>query len=147
MIVLDQAPKLLGVHYDKEGFFRDLVSFARHLPETSSATLAIAAATFAALLALERLRPHSPAPMLVVVGAIAASWLLGLQAMGVATVGLIPRGLPSLSLPDATLVAELAPAALASCTTTALGRRIVRCRPARRPRGCQTVSGVTIINY
>jgi sulfate permease, SulP family len=45
-------------------------------------------------------------------GAIAASWLFGLHAQGVATVGLIPQGLPSLTLPDLALIEQLAPGAL-----------------------------------
>ena len=35
VIVLDQVPKLLGLHITKDGFFRDLLSFAQHLPEAS----------------------------------------------------------------------------------------------------------------
>ena len=41
VIVLDQVPKLLGVHISKEGFFRDILSLVHHLPETSLLTLAI----------------------------------------------------------------------------------------------------------
>ena len=63
VIVLDQLPKLLGIHITKEGFFRDLVDVAQHLPETSLITLAVAAATFAVVIGMERLRPHSPAPL------------------------------------------------------------------------------------
>lgn len=59
--------------------------------------------TLAVLVGAERLRPHSPVPLVTVAAAIAASWLLGLNAWGVATVGEIPRGLPSLSMPDLTL--------------------------------------------
>ena len=47
VIVLDQVPKLLGIHIAKQGFFRDLLSVAHHVPETSLLTLAVAAATFA----------------------------------------------------------------------------------------------------
>jgi sulfate permease, SulP family len=112
VIVLDQVPKLLGIHIHKEGFFRDVVSVAQHVPETSLLTLAIAVAALVVLLGMERLWPHSPAPLVAVGGGIAASWLLGLEALGVATVGLIPQGFPSLTLPDASLVAELAPGAL-----------------------------------
>jgi sulfate permease, SulP family len=32
VIVLDQLPKLLGVHIEKSGFFRDILSIAAHLP-------------------------------------------------------------------------------------------------------------------
>ena len=112
VIVLDQLPKLLGLHIEKHGFFRDLASSAHHLPETSPWTLVIAAATFVVLLGMERLWPHSPAPLVAVAGGIAASWFFELDAFGVSTVGLIPRGLPALTLPDPSLVAELAPAAL-----------------------------------
>ena len=65
VIVLDQVPKLLGVHIAKEGFFRDILSVAHHLPDTSLLTLAIAVAAMLALLAMERLWPHSPAPLVV----------------------------------------------------------------------------------
>src|SRR5512134_1676854 len=41
VIVLDQVPKLLGIHIAKQGFFRDLLSVAHHVPETSLLTFAI----------------------------------------------------------------------------------------------------------
>ena len=47
VIVLDQVPKLLGIHIAKQGFFADLLSVVQHLPATSLLTLAVAAATFA----------------------------------------------------------------------------------------------------
>jgi high affinity sulfate transporter 1 len=112
VIVLDQVPKLLGIHIDKQGFFLDVASVVQHVPEASLVTLAVAAATFAILIGMERLWPHSPAPLVAVGGAIAASWAFGLQAMGVSTVGLIPQGFPALTLPDLALVADLAPGAL-----------------------------------
>ncbi len=73
VIVLDQVPKLLGIHITKQGFFRDLIDVARHLPETSLITLAVAAATLVVLIGMERLWPHSPAPLVAVGGGIAAS--------------------------------------------------------------------------
>lgn len=112
VIVLDQVPKLLGIHIDKHGFFRDIASVFHHLPETSPLTLALAVATFVVLIGMERLWPHSPAPLVAVAGGIAASWLLGLQERGVGIVGHIPQGLPALTLPDPGLLADLAPGAL-----------------------------------
>lgn len=111
VIVLDQAPKLLGLHVTKRSFFADLGNLIGHLPETSLPTLAIAVATLAVLVGLEHLRPHSPAPLITVAAAIAASWLLNLGEWGVSTVGRIPQGLPSLSLPDPTLIQALLPGA------------------------------------
>jgi len=131
VIVLDQVPKLLGIHITKQGFFADLLSVAHHVPDTSLITLAVAAATFVILIGMERLRPHSPAPLIAVGGAIAASWYFGLKALGVSTVGLIPQGFPSLTLPDFTLIEQLVPGALGIALmsfteTIAAGRAFAR---------------------
>ena len=112
VIVLDQMPKLLGIHITKQGFFNDLLSIAHHLPATSLTTLLVAAATLTVLIGMERLWPHSPAPLVAVGGGIAAAWFLGLEAQGVAIVGLIPQGFPTLTLPDLALVQQLLPGAL-----------------------------------
>jgi sulfate permease, SulP family len=112
VIVLDQLPKLLGIHITKQGFFRDLWSVAQHVPETALPTLVVGVATLVVLIGMERLWPRAPASLVAVGGGIAASWLFGLQAQGVSTVGLIPQGLPALTLPDLALVEALAPAAL-----------------------------------
>ena len=131
VIVLDQVPKLFGLHIEKHGFFRDVVSVAHHLPQTSLITLAVAAATFVVLIGMERMKPHSPAPLVAVAGAIAASWFFGLKALGVSTVGLIPQGFPALTLPDPGLIAALAPGALGLALmsfteTIAAGRAFAR---------------------
>ncbi|MBS1230238.1 MAG: sulfate transporter [Proteobacteria bacterium] len=131
VIVLDQLPKLIGVHIQKQGFFLDLLSLAQHLPETSMVTLAVAAATLFVLIGIERLWPHSPAPLVAVGGGVAAAWFLALPALGVATVGHIPQGLPSLTLPDFALVEQLLPGALGIALmsfteTIAAGRAFAR---------------------
>jgi len=131
VIVLDQVPKLLGIHITKQGFFADVVSVVQHVPDTSLLTLAVAAATFAVLIGMERLWPHSPAPLVAVGGGIAAAWLLGLSALGVSTVGLIPQGFPSLTLPDLALIEQLVPGALGIALmsfteTIAAGRAFAR---------------------
>ncbi|HET9223708.1 MAG TPA: SulP family inorganic anion transporter, partial [Roseiflexaceae bacterium] len=112
VIVLDQIPKLLGIHIEKQGFFHDLVSVAHHVPETSLLTLAVATATLLVLIGMERLLPHSPAPLVAVGGGIAAAWFFGLQALGLSTVGMIPQGFPSFTMPDLALIEQLVPGAL-----------------------------------
>ena len=131
VIVLDQVPKLLGTHITKQGFFADLLSVAQHIPATSLLTLAVAVATLVILVTMERLWPHSPAPLVAVGAGIAAAWFLGLEALGVSTVGHIPQGLPSITLPDLALAVRLLPAAagiaLMSFTETiAAGRAFAR---------------------
>jgi high affinity sulfate transporter 1 len=113
VIVLDQAPKLLGIHYDKVGWVRDLGSLVRHLPETGVPTLAVGLATLVVIIGLEHFAPRLPSPLLAVAGGIAASSFLGLQAAGVSVVGHIPGGLPSFVRPELSLFEPLWPAAVA----------------------------------
>lgn len=131
VIILDQVPKLFGIHITRQDFFTDALSIIHHLPDTSLMTLVVAAATFAVLIGMERRWPHSPAPLVVVGGGVAASWFFGLQSAGVSTVGLIPQGLPTLTLPDLALAAQLAPGALGIALmsfteTIAAGRAFTR---------------------
>lgn len=112
VIVLDQVPKLFGIHIAKEGFILDLFSLVQHIPETSLLTLLVAGVSMLVLVGMERLWPHSPAPLVAVGGGIAAAWFFGLQSLGVSTVGLIPAGLPSVTLPELSLISELIPGAL-----------------------------------
>jgi len=112
VILLDQAPKLLGLHIEKHSFFSDLLSLARYGLETSLPTLAVAGATLALLVGLKRFTPHAPASLITIAAAIAASRLLGLGAWGVSTVGAIPQGVPAVVLPDLSLVRTLLPGAL-----------------------------------
>ena len=60
VIVLDQLPKLLGIHIDKAGWFRDAASIVRHLPETSVPTLAVALATLAVVSGSSTSHPGCP---------------------------------------------------------------------------------------
>jgi SulP family sulfate permease len=112
VIVLDQIPKLLGLHFAKEGFFRDILALLQHLPEVSIATALVGAVALVLLLLMERIWPHSPAPLAVVAAAIAISWLFGLSAHGVSIVGHIPQALPSLTLPGVDLISQLLPGAI-----------------------------------
>lgn len=112
VIVLDQFPKLIGIHIEKVGFFRDCFKILWHLPDTSLITLAVSLATLMVLFGMERFWPHSPAPLVAVGGGIAAAWMFGLDGKGLATVGLIPEGLPPFTLPDLGLIEELVPGAL-----------------------------------
>ena len=112
VIVVDQVPKLLGIHIDKAGFFRDLVSIVAHLPQTSFATVLLSAGILGLIMAVKNFLPRYPAPLIAVGAAIAASAMLGLQQAGVAVVGEVPRGLPEFMLPNLDLVRQLWPAAV-----------------------------------
>jgi len=111
VIVVDQVPKLLGIHFHKEGFFRDVASIFAHAPELSWNTLAVAAGTLAIIFFAKRFLPRSPAPLLAVAVGIAASAIIGLEAAGVSVVGSIQGGFPVLQLPQPSLFEAMWPAA------------------------------------
>jgi sulfate permease, SulP family len=113
VIVVDQIPKLLGVHFEKGSFFfRNLLALAKSIPETSMITLAVGVVMIAVLLAMEHYVPRAPAPLIAVAIGIIGVSALGLQGLGLQTVGTVPKGLPSFARPDLTLALELWPGAL-----------------------------------
>ncbi|CAL8478491.1 SulP family inorganic anion transporter [Caballeronia sp. S22] len=112
VIVMDQLPKLFGIHYPKGSFFHNAGAFVASLPHFSASTLALAVLTLAALVLLERFVPRAPAPLFVVAAAIIAVAVLDLRAHGVETVGAVPAGLPSWTKPDLALALKLWPDAL-----------------------------------
>ena len=112
VIVLDQLPKLLGIHFHKGTFVHNLLAIVRGIPETSMPTLAVGLTMIVMLVALEHFLPRLPAPLIAVAAGIAGTSLLGLQSHGVELVGQIPKGLPSFVSPDFSLLEALWPGAL-----------------------------------
>ena len=98
-IVVSQLPKLFGFSTDGDDFIEDVRGFFQGLDQTDAATLAMGVAVLVVLLGLPRLTTKVPAVLVAVVGATAVSALLGLSDEGVATVGVLPAGVPSPSLP------------------------------------------------
>jgi MFS superfamily sulfate permease-like transporter len=112
VIVLDQVPKLLGIHFPKGSFFHNVLAIARGIPDASTITVAVGAVMLGILEVVERFSPRAPAPLIAVASGIAAMSLFDLQAHGVAAVGHVPTGLPTLTLPGLALIEPLWPAAL-----------------------------------
>ncbi len=131
VIVLDQLPKLLGIHIAKAGFLRDIWSIGAHLPETSIPTLLLALVMLALMLSLKHFAPKVPAPLVTVATGIAASAFAGLDKAGIALVGKVDAGLPSFTIPDLSLVVQLWPASLGIALmsfveTAAAGRAFIK---------------------
>ena len=131
VIVVDQIPKILGIHFTRGTFVQNVLSIVHHLPKTPLATLAVGLTTIAILLTMERFLPNLPAPLLAVAAAIAGVYFLNLQHLGVELVGHIPPGVPSLVKPDLSLIAALWPGALGIALmsfteTVAAGRAFAR---------------------
>jgi high affinity sulfate transporter 1 len=107
VIVVDQIPKLLGIHFDKGSFLQNILAIFHHLPERSTPTFVLGAVTVVFIFVVEHYAARVPAVLLAVAGGIAASALFGLPARGVAAVGDIPKGLPGFSIPDLKLAGSM----------------------------------------
>ncbi len=112
VIVLDQLPKILGIHIPRGTFFHNVLAIVHGIPRTSLTTLSVGIAMIALLVGIERFFPRTPAPLIAVAAGIVGARVLGLQAHGVELVGAIPQGLPSITPPEFSLVQELWPGAL-----------------------------------
>ncbi len=150
VIVLDQVPKILGIHFARGTFVQNLLSTVRNIPHTSLFTLAVGVVMILLLVGTERLLPRAPAPLIAVAAGIAGAFLLGFKAHGVELVGLVPRGLPSFRLPDLTLAAQLWPGAvgiaLMSFTETIAAGRAFVGREERSPKANQELLATGLAN-
>jgi SulP family sulfate permease len=99
-IMIGQFPKLVGVEKTTGNFFEQLWGFLRHLGDTSGLTLLVGLASLMLVVGLKAYAPVVPGSLAAVLLGIAAVALFDLDGHGVAIVGHIDSGLPSLGLPD-----------------------------------------------
>jgi high affinity sulfate transporter 1 len=139
VIVLDQIPKILGIHFPRASFLHNLLSLVRAVPETSLVALTVGIVMIVLLIGTERYFPRAPAPLIAVAAGIIGARFLGLQAHGVELVGRVPQGLPPITVPEFSLAARLWPGALGIALmsfteTIAAGRAFAKNdEPALRP--------------
>jgi SulP family sulfate permease len=99
VLVVSQLGKLFGLDIDARVPLRQLGEVVRELGETSGVTLAVGAAALAVLIPLRYVAGRFPAALLVVVGAIGASWWLDFEDRGVSVTGSVPSGIPDVDIP------------------------------------------------
>ena len=131
VIVLDQVPKIIGIHIAKGSFIHSLVAIAKGIPDASLVTVVVGMIMIALLVGFERFLPRAPAPLIAVAVGIMGAHFFGLQMLGVDLVGQIPRGLPSITIPELSLTEKLWPGALGIALmsfteTIAAGRAFAR---------------------
>jgi high affinity sulfate transporter 1 len=150
VIVLDQLPKLLGIHITKAGFFRDVASIGHHLGELSVPTLGLALAMLLLMVGLEHFVPKVPAPLVTVAAGIALAAFGVLDGMGIQLVGKVQAGLPVFALPDLSLAEQLWPGALGialmSFVETAAAGRAFALPGESRPKANQELVALGAAN-
>ena len=98
IIIAGQLRKLFGYSGEAEEFFPKLTEFIVQLDQSHLPTLVLGLGLLAALIILRRIAPRLPAALVVVVAGIAMVVMLGLDQNGVAVLGSVPAGLPSLHI-------------------------------------------------
>lgn len=126
IILVGQMPKLFGYSGGAEEFLPRLAEFVDKVDHAHLPTLALGLVLLIALIILHRPAPKLPAALVIVVAGIAAVTMLNLDQSGVAVLGSVPAGLPSLHFIDidpatfSELLADAAGIALVSFTSGVL---------------------------
>lgn len=100
-IIVGQLPKLFGVERSEGNFFEQLWGFLGDLGDTDATTLLVGAASLILVVGLRRFAPVLPGSLVAVVFGVLVVMIFGLDGDdGVAIVGEIESGLPSIGWPD-----------------------------------------------
>ncbi len=94
VLISTQLGKLFGLSLSGYDFFPVLAELVSRLGETHTLTLSIGLGFIALLAILQRFVPNAPGPLVVLVLALAISWMFDLESRGVRVLGSVDRGLP-----------------------------------------------------
>lgn len=98
-VAIAMLGELLGVKVTAQDSIQQLYQVMRQLGAINLPTVLVSAVVLGAIGWGRARRPTLPIPLVVVLGSIAASYFGHFNQFGIATVGPIPNGLPTLSLP------------------------------------------------
>jgi len=98
-VAAGQLPDMLGVTAAGKQTLPRLLDTVRAIPHAHPADVAVSIGVIVIVVAARRITRRIPGPLIAVIIAIIVSWAVGLASHGVAVVGPVPRGLPSLGLP------------------------------------------------
>jgi high affinity sulfate transporter 1 len=152
-IIVGQLPKLFGFSVDANGLVSEFAAFVSHVADDANAAAAtVGLASLAGILLLQRLLPKVPAVLVAVVLASFAANMFDLQAHGVETIGVLPRGFPPFTIPTAAwsdvpplFVGALAIAVVALADTMSTASSFAS-RRGDRVRGNQEMIGIGAAN-
>ena len=102
-MIVGQVGKWFGIAYTSHTATEQAAELIGSIDEAHWATALVGGVTFVFLLLFGLFLPKVPSALIAVAVGIAASWLFDWSGMGIATVGAVPSGLPSIAIPDLTL--------------------------------------------
>ncbi len=133
-VFTSQLQKIMGVHVEGEGYFRELAALISAIPQTNLYALAIGLGTVVVIRVLKRFAPAVPGALVGLILSTAIVALFGLDQRGVSVLGPVPSGLPVPTIPQVPLSSWLAlfPGALAICGVTLADGLLVGRRYAQK---------------
>ena len=99
IILASQLGRLLGIRLDNDDFFPRLLELTTKLDQTHLMTLTFGALGIAFILVLRRFARRAPGSLALVILMTLISAQFDLEQHGLAVVGVVPTGLPSLAFP------------------------------------------------
>ncbi len=99
-VVVGELPKITGTSVEGSNAWQKLASWFQGLPDTNGLALLVGILSLVVIFGLRFVAPRLPGALVLVVAGLVASAVLGLGDRGLSMVGDVPRGLPSLALPD-----------------------------------------------
>jgi sulfate permease, SulP family len=103
-IASGQIAKLFGISGGSGTFFQRIYFFLTHIDQTNIPTLAVGVGGILFLYLATKKFPKLPNTLFLVLGSIVLITVTNLTSLGVKVVGHIPQGLPSLVIPDPSLI-------------------------------------------
>ena len=99
-VVVGELPKITGTSVEGSNAWQKLASWFQGLPDTNGSALLVGILSLVVIFGLRFVAPRLPGALVLVVAGLVASAVFGLGDRGLSMVGDVPRGLPSLALPD-----------------------------------------------
>ena len=120
-VVIGELPKLTGTAVEGSNAWQKLFSWFGTLSETDSLTVIVGFLSLVLIFGLRFVAPKIPGALVLVVVGLIASAAFDLGDLGLALVGDVPRGLPSLAIPNISFVSEHLPV----ITSSAIGLLLI----------------------
>ena len=98
-VAMGQVGDMLGVPAQSGGTITKFVDTLAAFGQRNATTILVSAGVLAVILVAKAINPRIPGALIAVIGAIFVSWNWDLAAEGVATLGTVPGGLPSIGWP------------------------------------------------
>jgi sulfate permease, SulP family len=99
-IAISQMSGMMGVPSGHFGTLTSIVLLIQNIPLLSVPTFLVSIAVLLIVVPCRLKYPKIPCMLIAIIATIAVSWYLNLSSYGIVTLGVLPSGLPALSLPN-----------------------------------------------